>query len=505
MRHPRTCLSPLLIVCLGWLVLPGLPPSSHAADVVVHPQPYAGPLRNPLMGFLGTRNGQHEYAALTREYVAWNKIENAADEGADKLREYADKNWSGLPALNMKVIPRVFLEWPKPGTNAESYWPIDSYWPADLPRDFASEQFKDRVRRMVAKMGEAWDNDSRVAFIEMGIVGPWGEQHHPSLTAEMQKELGDAFKTAFTNKLVMNRYPWDFKDYQFGIHWDSFGNPGWEMSQHVPLFENALAERWKTAPMGGEMSFAPTSAPRLGRTPNEAVAQHADTLIRYVRRWHWSLLGWVSDYDPKIPEVATNAARLQSAFGYRFVLDEVRYPERVLAGGNFPVSFTVRNLGSAPFYYRWPVEVSLLDPQTHAPVWKANFTAVDIRHWLPGNFSDIGKGQPTGDKANAGFAWDTGLEYDLPPVANKIKSDFKLPKDLPKGEYLVALAILDPAGQMPSVKFATENYFTGGRHPMGRLGVDQKPQTTTLDGVTFDALNADKTLHYLGERNVEMK
>ncbi|MEO5802863.1 MAG: acetylxylan esterase, partial [Verrucomicrobiota bacterium] len=379
-----------------------IPPEPE--QVVVKPKPYSGAIRNPLMGFIGPINGKHEYATLAREYVKWNQIENSASDGVEKLRAYSDTHWSHVAEKNIKIIPRVFLEWPK-GSGSEPYWPIDSYWPADLPRDWNSAQFKERTIRMIQKMGEAWDNDPRIAFIEMGIIGPWGEQHHPSPDLEMQKLLGDAFQKAFNNKLVMNRYPWQFTNYNFGIHWDSFGNPGWEMKMHVPEFEGLLAERWKTVPMGGEMAFETytnSPKPRFGKTPTDAVFSHADKLIQYIRRWHWTELGWVSNYDAKNSVAARNAERVQSAFGYRFALDEVRYQGRTEPGELFKVSFDVRNLGSAPIYFNWPVEVSLLNPATREVVWKANFKDLDIRKWLPGNFSDKGKGRPVGDKANFG-------------------------------------------------------------------------------------------------------
>jgi hypothetical protein len=473
--------------------------SAPAADVVISPKAYAGPLRNPLMGFIGPPNGRQEYATLAREYVKWNQIEQSAEDSADKLRAYADAHWRGVAERNIKVIPRVFLEWPK-GSGVKEYWPIISYWPPDLPRDFDSAQFKQRVVRMIAKMGEAWDDDPRIAFIEMGMIGPWGEQHHPSPDAEMQKLMGDAYKSAFKHKLVMNRYPWEFRDYEFGVHWDSFGNPGWEMSRHVPELEGRLAERWRTAPMAGEMAFSldpKVTVPRLAMSPTEAAANHADTLIRYIRRWHWTALGWVSNYDPKDPAAARGAARIQAAFGYRFVIDRVRYPSRVEPGAVLPVTLAVRNLGSAPLYYNWPLEVSLLDEKSHQPVWRAVFTNLDIRRWLPGDFSDKGQGKLVGDKAHAGFEWNTGLDYDIAPRSNEVAGRFQLPESIPPGQYILALAILDPAGNLPCVKFAIENYFQGGFHPIGRLALGVPPAQAELDPASFDNPRLDNSLHYV--------
>lgn len=92
-------------------------------------------------------------------------------------------------------------------------------------------------------------------------------------------------------------------------------------------------------------------------------------------------------------------------------------------------------------YYPWPIEFSLLDRATRQAVWKTQFQGVDIRKWFP-----HGKG------------------YE---VANTLTC----PPDLPSGTYIVALAILDPAGYFPAVRFAISNYYKGGRHPVGLIGI----------------------------------
>jgi hypothetical protein len=277
------------------------------------------------------------------------------------------------------------------------------------------------------------------------------------------------------------------------------------MSKHVPEFEGRLGERWKIAPMGGEMAFSSDpsiTVPRLARTPTDAVAEQADTLIRYIRRWHWTELGWVSNYAVTNQAAALGAARIQSAFGYRFVIDEARYPLRVEAGVNLPVSFTVRNLGSAPIYYNWPVEVSLLDAKSREPVWKATFDDLDTREWLPGDFSDQGKGRLVGDKTHAGFEWDTGLDYDIPTRTNLVNGRFKLPANVPVGEYTLALAILDPAGNVPSARFAIVNYFNGGRHPIGKIAIGMNSAVAQFDRSAFDDPAKDKSLHYVVSRKL---
>ncbi len=105
--------------------------------------------------------------------------------------------------MNVKVVPRPFIVWIEPyegGVEKNTYTdhPDDLngwHWPSDIPREVRSDDdntpstggyfdptFQERVKKFVAKLGEAWDNDPRVAYVEMGIVGEWGEHHDPNIT-----------------------------------------------------------------------------------------------------------------------------------------------------------------------------------------------------------------------------------------------------------------------------------------------------------------------------------
>lgn len=425
---------------------------AQAGEAVVAPREYEPAFANPLKGWRPSiaNARKHPFATLGKHYIRWNELENSAEDGVEKIRQFSSAQWKGLPEANTKVIPRVYLEWPDRGT----------YWPADLETgDYASDRFKTRLARLIEKLGEAWDNDPRVAFIEIGLIGRWGEHHHPSPTPEMQKLIGDAFRRNLPNKLAMNRYPWEFEDYSFGIYWDSFGHKE-ELVRHAPVLEGRLAERWKTAVMGGETAF--DWGTPLGKNPTDAVANNADQVIELVRRLHWNHLGWLADYDAGNEQAARNGALIQKAFGYRFVIDQARYTANVIPGGGLEVALKLRNTGSTPFYYRWPVEVALLAAQSRRPVWSDVWPDLDIRKWLPGE--------------------------------HEVRASFKTPDNLEMGRYLLALSILDPAAGRPAARFAIANYLKGGRHPLGWIGVG-----TPIDSAEFsefDDLAADRSLGY---------
>ena len=198
-----------------------------------------------------------------------------------------------------------------------------------------------------------------------------------------------------------------------------------------------------------------------------------------IYRLHANHLGWVASYDRGKPQAREGAEEVQRAFGYRLVIDRVSYPARIVPQQPFAVSFSVRNLGSTPLYYNWPVEVSLLDPKTKAVMWTGIFKDADTRLWLPGD------------------SWDpTAGAYAARPQAIRVEERFTVPTTVGSGERILALAILDPAGNLPCARFSIVNYFTGGRHPVGRIGVGMRPASAEPDPATFDDPAQDRTLRY---------
>ncbi len=458
--------------------------------VTVAPSEFQGAINNPLKGFRDyKKNG---YGLLKRQYIKWNDIEVCADDSVERIIAYTNKITSAkgrrFEDLNVKLVPRVYLDWN--GSSGRQYWPADLH-----TFDYDSPAFQQRLRRLVEKLGQAWDEDPRIFAVQMGLIGYFGEHHNPAPTAEQRRLLAEAFQKAFKHKPVLVRHndP-EFMQAGFGIYYDTFANisrepPGGPKDQFPWQATHVYRDTWKRAPIEGEVEYnwqkqresaKPTET--FGRTPDETmtVPAYRRYMTDKIRRYHASYLGWISGYNASNPEVLAGAAELQKAFGYRFVLDTVSYPLAVQPGGKLTVKLSVRNTGSAPFYLDWPVAVALLDPATKKPVWSAPLSGVDIRKWLPGE-----------DWDSAAFA------YRRPAVPYHDEGRATLPKGIKPGRYLLALAILDrQGGMMPSARFAIENYFRGGWHPLGFIGVGEAPGEAALKNVKFDSPAFDDSLHY---------
>ncbi len=468
----------------------------EAERVTIQPAPYERALRNPLKGFTG---GTGEWKTLEMVYIYWNDIENDESDGIDKIRRVLDERWKDVPSQNMKVIPRVILHW-----NGD----VRKYWPADMVKDdYSSEQFQFRVVRLIERLGELWNDDPRVAFVEVGLVGQWGEHHRPNPTPEVQALISDAFRRALPDKLASVRHPWkEFERGRFGAYWDSYGHQQQIYSQGrliADIFKEDPAY-WRRNYIGGEVAYDWGDWKiQPGETPAHSVRLpvHRDYLINLMRWLHTTQLRWIGNYEKHISPDTMDATLagaeiLQKVFGYRFLLEEVSFPGRVRRGEPFEVELKVLNEGAAPFYYDWQVELALLDPETLEPVWRAPFDGVDIRDWLPGS----GWPEPTWvayDKwPQFVGVWPEGeLKYATPAATHAARSTFTA--DLPDGEYILSVAILDPGGNLPSLRFATANYLKGGRHPLGIIAVGDGRGGPLPADFRFDDPHSDKTLHYL--------
>jgi hypothetical protein len=462
--------------------------------VTVVPPEFSGAINNPLKGFRDYK--KDGYGLLRRQYIRWNEIEVSADDTVDRIIAHTNKitqiNGKRFEDLNIKLVPRVYLDW-----NGLIGSPEDrqQHWPSDLQSfDYDSPAFQARLARLVEKLGQAWDTDPRIFAVQMGLIGRFGEHHNPAPTAEQRRLLAEAFKKAFKHKPVLVRHnDAEFMQAGFGVYYDTFATlnrepPDGPEDQFPWQVTHVYRDIWKAAPMEGEVEYnwqqRDDAKPEqtFGRTPDETmkVPAYRRYMIDKIRRYHTSYLGWIDDYSDSDKEVVAGAAELQEAFGYRFILDAARYPLSIEPGEKLALKLLVRNTGSAPFYLDWPVAVGLLDPKTKAPVWSAPLEGVDLRNWLPGE------------------DWDSeAFAYRRPAKAYREEGFANLPDSIKAGQYLLAVAILDrQGGMMPSVRFATENYFRGGWHPLGFIGIGEKPKQAALGDIAFDQPAFDDSLHY---------
>ena len=224
---------------------------------------------------------------------------------------------------------------------------------------------------------------------------------------------------------------------------------------------------------------------------------HRAFIVHTIRWLHCTQLRWIHAYDPGSALAQAGAEEIQRELGYRFVLDEVGFTPEI-TGDAIRVTLAVTNTGAAPFYYDWPLEVSLLDPDTREVVWADTFDSVDIRRWTGGSGWTLPQWEPVDYWAQfvVREGWsDAPPEWSAPPASHVVDETFRV--DAPAGRYLLALSVLDPAGMVPSLRFATQWYFDGGRHPVGVVSVGGGGGGALPGETRFDDPGQDTSLRYV--------
>lgn len=361
---------------------------------IVRPAPAPGPLDNPLKGWCtypdaGAIDQPYSMVFL---YVSWRELEPA--RGRYAFEAWERKTWNTRAAQGKHIVFRVYIDYPTKPSGLPDWLrkegvklnPYKEYGGGSSP-DYNDPRMVAAMQGLIAALGKRYNRNPRVAFVQFGLLGFWGEWHtypRPELFASdaTAAKVLDAARRAFPDKKVMNRYPAGYAGRQkwLGFFDDMFpeDTDGKEDWMFLPRLRAAgRQDAWKTVPFGGEM--VPHAAKRLlgGEFP---------TTMKRLEDSHFS---WVGPYSPAIagirePLLLANSQAMVRRMGYEYRLDEVRFPPEVSKGQQLSVTIRGENQGVAPFYYPWPVELALKDRQGRiAQRWTAG---VDIRSWLPGPF-----------------------------------------------------------------------------------------------------------------------
>ncbi len=465
--------------------------SIQGQTVSVNPVEYHGALSNPLKGFRpgldDAGDPDYPFPTIVRHYIKWNEIENNASDGVQKIIDFCNVEWAGIEDMNVKVIPRVYLDWDDKNGN--------EYWPADLTEgDWSSPEFKDRVVNLIYKLGEAWDNDPRVAWVQTGIIGYWGEQENPVSVSEdgWGERLGEAFTNAFQNKKLIVRKQNNWPGDNWGVYWDSYGHPGQESGAWTTIRGTNEQGRYLNQIVEGEVAYnwgESTFDPVYGGEPEITLnnAQYSDNMIDVIRELHCTGLGWIANYDldgsygSNPDSIKVNADRMQKEFGYRFVIPEFSCSRSTNQSDTLHLNFKVKNEGSAPFYEHWPLAFVLIDETSHEIVWQEVLPGIDLTTWHPGDKYD----------------YDSKVYITL-EEEYIINSSVKLPANITSGQYMAGLTILEPYSQTPGIFFAVENFLSVSQtQPLCRIGIGEDlVGSETIDPSIFDDPVADNARYY---------
>jgi hypothetical protein len=349
----------------------------------------AEPASNPLKGFIPYA-GDYDTFPYSMEWsyfslrsvmtgpssFDWTAVDSLLDEIAARGHQTAMRFYLDYPG-EPTGIPQFLLDG---GLVTHAYTEFDNA--TSVIPDYDDPQLNAALDAFIAALGERYDGDPRVGFVQTGLIGFWGEWHTwpyngeeglpdymPS--AENQARVVEEFIAAFPHTEVEVRYPTEQNAaLDIGYHDDSFAlstkpsDFGWYFGDQ--LIQTGTTEKWKTNSIGGELRpelqsciFSTAGCPVIEEGgdndfPGSVAFTHASWLLNH--------------YPFEHGYTGTDRARAlkgAQSLGYSMQVAKVRYEPTVRAGDDLTIGLQVKNVGIAPFYYDWPLTVAFVDKKGH--------------------------------------------------------------------------------------------------------------------------------------------
>ncbi|MEO5852003.1 MAG: DUF4832 domain-containing protein [Nocardioides sp.] len=301
----------------------------------------------------------------------------------------------------------------------------------DIP-DWNSEAFLSGWERLMDELGNRYDNDPRMGWVDVGGYGSWGEWHVSSgqeITDANAARVIRAVVAAFPSKhVVINAMTPRFAlkalklSPRMGLRVDCLGE--YNMFSALPTSPE-MQQRWRTAPVLSEWCGTYTTSTTLG--------------ARQVRDFH---ISQTSSGNLKVPYAQMSSSQQQgyldsiSTAGYRYGVRTVVVPRTIGRGDKVPLVTRWVNTGSAPTYDDWDVELRLGDRAGRTVATRR--LDVDLGALLPG-----------------------GRTYRL---------GTRFPKVAP-GTYALSLAVTDPSGYLAPMNLAIRGRSADGSYALGRVRI----------------------------------
>ncbi|WP_238011711.1 carbohydrate-binding protein [Dactylosporangium sp. AC04546] len=412
----------------GALAAPAGPPARPAApgspgpSLTDHPLTAApSPLDNPLKGFArfyfpGDNQNLGYPRSLAWSYFGLSEVMTSATNCATYDWSIVDNALNEIASYGNQAAIRFYMEYPggtgsHPGNaiphcfDGHVTYRTNTFWGTTSP-DYDSPYLLSAVTNFIAAFGARYDGDPRIGFINLGIVGLWGEWHtwpfdtdtadgYPNLmpTDAHGAQIIQAFDTAFNTTKLEIRYPDSAggaaNTRRIGYHDDSFcyreGSPlagvtlpqsmgGASYSQLQRALNIGVENKWVTDSMGGEVRPEIQSSAFTAWPGGSGQVDNMKACIE-LEHTTWKINQTSQSYAASDANVAA-AVRLM---GYDLTATHAYFTDT--ASGSATVGVTVVNNGVAPFYYPWTMTLGLKNPAgTVVKTWD---TPWDLRTVMP--------------------------------------------------------------------------------------------------------------------------
>jgi len=309
-----------------------------------------------------------------------------------------------------------------------------------IPRiepDYADPMYLEKHGAFLKALGERYDGRPEVEFLDIGSYGVWGEWHtkHPAPVA-VRQQIVDLYLRAFQKTpLVFMSDDAEVLPYALahgtGFRRAGVGSP-WHEQNWIGSGRYAgvagMADTWKRAPVVFEW-FGDYAYLQSRQWSFEAA-------VEFMLRNHVTL---INDNIGRVPpEAMPQLEKLARLAGARLVLRELAHERVARAGAELNVQMRWANVGVGKLYRPYVLRFFLSDAVGQSVL--TTDAQADPREWLPGDH-DLG-------------------------------AQLRLPSALKPGEYILALALVDPAGRGRPFRLAMAAPEHEGRYEVSRIQIE---------------------------------
>lgn len=387
----RCRLAVVLGICLMAIFSP---PDIHGASLQYTPQTNTVPLK-------GLERRAQVKSSITWEYLYLHQVMTGPNEFN---WEHLESRLNRASAMGKQMILRPVMDvWSTypvlPGylTNifGAAFKVDDKNYYIGYPKGgivpvYTNSETRSAITSFIRAFGERYDGDPRLGFVEVGLIGTWGEWWNinvrswpeTSVPVELKREVLQSYQTYFKKTKVLMRWPdKDLAEFDFGYHDDWFAF--WKIPDSLHKWQTRAGpealERWKTQPIISRLHPEYDNREKNSSLPPDYFTK--DHILSLIQRDHLSCIRLPSYRYGSIPtNVVTHLIELTPKLGYELYVPKADW-KRDTAKKTLQLSVTITNCGVAPFYYPWTMEAGLYHKGSLQETWPIMW---DITRIIPG-------------------------------------------------------------------------------------------------------------------------
>ncbi|WP_435131280.1 DUF4832 domain-containing protein [Actinacidiphila sp. bgisy144] len=496
-------------------------PASPDPSLTDHQLTYAaGPLDNPDKGLAVYYNAGSDQNAgyphsLTWSYFPLNAVMTDAGDCTKLDWSPVEKMLNETASYGNTAAIRFYLDYPdgNPTNGMPACWngkvPTnnDTYWNTQSP-DYNNAYLLSSLQTFIAAFGAKYDGDPRIGFIQMGLIGYWGEWHTwPEngtggyadfmATDANAALIVKAYANAFHTTKIEVRYPTSgggaANDLDVGYHDDSFcyreGSPlagitlpqsmgGADYSQLQYALNEGVENKWITDSMGGEVR--PEIQGSVFGTWGTGASGDNDDIKACIEMEHttWKLDQGSTSYSASDADVGAAVREM----GYDFTVPDAYYDNSV--SGTTKIGVKISNDGVAPIYHPWTVRLGLKDSSGNVvKTWDTSWDLTKVMPLKIRAYPDWNKGSDP-----------TYLDYGYPEYFDTSVDT----SSVAAGSYQLVMDVVNPLSAVSSaakpLRFANATQNADGWLGLGSIAVGSGSTGGNGGATSYEAEAAGNTL-----------